>query len=81
MNNADTLHSYPADARYKPEGGGGEAAGMDNATTGSTTDQMTRTHRMTLDEAHLILNVKRGEIMEKVNEVSYTILCQSISQC
>jgi import inner membrane translocase subunit TIM16 len=42
---------------------------MSNATSGSRTDQMTRTHRMTLDEAHLILNVKRGEVMEKVMQV------------
>jgi import inner membrane translocase subunit TIM16 len=38
---------------------------MDNATSGSTTDQMTRTHRMTLDEARLILNVKATDAPER----------------
>jgi import inner membrane translocase subunit TIM16 len=52
------------DARYKPDGAAG-AAGMDNATSGSTTDQMTRTHRMTLDEARLILNVKATDAPER----------------
>jgi mitochondrial import inner membrane translocase subunit TIM16 len=42
---------------------------MANATSGSTTDQMTRTHRITLDEAHLILNVKQGEPMERIMQV------------
>jgi import inner membrane translocase subunit TIM16 len=30
------------------------------------TDQLTRQHRMTLDEAYLILNVKRGEPTEQI---------------
>jgi mitochondrial import inner membrane translocase subunit TIM16 len=46
-------------------------AGVGNATSGSLTDQLTRQHRMTLDEAHLILNVKRGEDMSVVLKVSY----------
>ncbi|THU95343.1 protein transporter [Dendrothele bispora CBS 962.96] len=45
---------------------GSDVAGVRNATTGSITDRLTREHRMTLEEAHLILNVKRGEEMEKI---------------
>lgn len=44
-------------------------AGVGNASSGSMTDQLTRQHRMTLDEAHLILNVKRGEEMDNVLKV------------
>ncbi|KAJ3868531.1 hypothetical protein EV359DRAFT_60540 [Lentinula novae-zelandiae] len=45
---------------------GNDVAGVGNASSGSMTDQLTRQHRMTLDEAHLILNVKRGEEMDNV---------------
>ncbi|TFK53675.1 hypothetical protein OE88DRAFT_1269780 [Heliocybe sulcata] len=55
-------------AKHRPQGaiGGVDAAGVGNATSGSITDRLTRDHRMTLDEAQLILNVKRGETMEAV---------------
>ncbi|KAF8493625.1 hypothetical protein JB92DRAFT_2998364 [Gautieria morchelliformis] len=53
-------------AKHRPVGGASEVAGVSNATTGSITDKLTREHRMTLDEAHLILNLKRGEAMEEV---------------
>ncbi len=29
---------------------------------------------MTLDEAHLILNIKRGEELEKILQVSYAVI-------
>ncbi|KJA19968.1 hypothetical protein HYPSUDRAFT_849483 [Hypholoma sublateritium FD-334 SS-4] len=45
---------------------GGDAAGVGHANSGSATDQLTRHHRMTLDEAQLILNVKRGDTLEQV---------------
>ncbi|KAJ4468184.1 hypothetical protein J3R30DRAFT_1682557 [Lentinula aciculospora] len=45
---------------------GNDVAGVGHASSSSITDQLTRQHRMTLDEAHLILNVKRGEEMENV---------------
>ncbi|KAI0305647.1 Pam16-domain-containing protein, partial [Multifurca ochricompacta] len=32
----------------------------------SLTDRLTREHRMTLDEAHLILNAKRGDKIEQI---------------
>ncbi|KAF5389378.1 hypothetical protein D9757_004329 [Collybiopsis confluens] len=35
---------------------GSDVAGVGNANSGSITDQLTRQHRMTLDEAHLVLN-------------------------
>ncbi|KAI0046082.1 protein transporter [Auriscalpium vulgare] len=54
-------------AKHRPDGViGSDVAGVRNATTGSATDKLTREHRMTLDEAHLILNLKRGEELERV---------------
>jgi import inner membrane translocase subunit TIM16 len=46
-----------------------DVAGVSNATSGSITDKLTRDHRMTLDEAHLILNLKAGETIEQVLKV------------
>ncbi|KZT40524.1 hypothetical protein SISSUDRAFT_963073, partial [Sistotremastrum suecicum HHB10207 ss-3] len=52
-------------AKYRPQGGGaGDAQGVGNATTGSVTDKLTREHLLTLDEAHLILNLKKGDTAE-----------------
>ncbi|KAG6917426.1 hypothetical protein DXG01_002512 [Tephrocybe rancida] len=45
---------------------GGDVAGVGTATSGSATDQLTRQHRMTLDEANLILNVKREDSIEQI---------------
>ncbi|KAA1471755.1 hypothetical protein DENSPDRAFT_837816 [Dentipellis sp. KUC8613] len=54
-------------ARHRPQGAiGSDVAGVGNATSGSLTDKLTREHRMTLDEAHLILNLKREDAMEQV---------------
>lgn len=55
------LINLSLDAKYRPIAEEGSAAGMSNATTGSPTDMLTRQHRMTVDEAMLILNLKRGE--------------------
>ncbi|KAF8629246.1 hypothetical protein AX17_005825 [Amanita inopinata Kibby_2008] len=64
--NSLTNVSY-ADAKHRPPGAAGsDVAGIDNATSGSLTDRLTREHRMTLDEAHLILNVKHSEGIEHV---------------
>ena len=66
---------YDTDAQYRPQAAiGGDAAGVGNATSGSVTDKLTREHRMTLEEAHMILNVNKGEAMEKVLEVCATAL-------
>ena len=64
----DALYAM-ADAKYRPIAGNSDAAGIGRATSGSITDTLTRDHRMTLDEAHLILNVKRGDSMESILEV------------
>ena len=64
------------DAKHRPATASGDAAGLDNATSGSATDRLTREHRMTLDEAHLILNVKQGEEIETVLKV-----CQLFLTC
>ncbi|KAG7098879.1 hypothetical protein E1B28_000779 [Marasmius oreades] len=55
-------------AKHKPAGAmaGSDIAGVAHANSGSMTDQLTRQYRMALDEAHLILNTKRGEEMEKI---------------
>ncbi|KAF8973322.1 Pam16-domain-containing protein [Flammula alnicola] len=54
-------------AKHSPAAAmGNDAAGVGHATSGSPTDQLTRLHRMTLDEAQLILNVKRGDPMEQI---------------
>lgn len=60
-----------ADAKHTPQGAiGSDIAGVRNATSGSLTDKLTREHRMTLDEAHLILNLKQGETLENVLKVN-----------
>lgn len=53
---------------------GNDAAGVSHATSSSLTDQLTRQHRMTLDEAQLILNVKRGDEMQQVLKVTHLFL-------
>ncbi|KAN0091252.1 hypothetical protein V8E55_004818 [Tylopilus felleus] len=53
-------------AKHRPEALSSDVGGIRNATSGSATDKLTREHRMTLDEAHLVLNVKRGEAMENI---------------
>ncbi|KAF8744951.1 hypothetical protein AX14_012774 [Amanita brunnescens Koide BX004] len=53
-------------AKHRPAGAaGGDISGVENAKTGSITDTLTREHRMTLDEAQLILNVKRNDGLEQ----------------
>ncbi|RPD78810.1 hypothetical protein L226DRAFT_532114 [Lentinus tigrinus ALCF2SS1-7] len=56
-----------ANAKYRPTGAaGGDAAGVGHATSGSLTDRLTREHRMTADEARLILNVKKEDTAERI---------------
>lgn len=69
------------DAKHRPQGAiGSDVAGVGNATSGSLTDKLTREHRMTMDEAHLILNVKRGDELETVLQVRLQS-CQEMSWC
>jgi mitochondrial import inner membrane translocase subunit TIM16 len=49
----------------------GDAAGVGHATSSSPTDRLTRQYRMTLDEAQLILNVKRGDEMQQILKVNF----------
>jgi mitochondrial import inner membrane translocase subunit TIM16 len=68
---ADLDVSLNLDAKHSPQGLlGNDVAGVGNATSGSVTDKLTRAHRMTLDEARMVLNVKRGEEIETVLKVS-----------
>jgi len=67
------------DAKHRPQGAIGEVEGVGNATTGSVTDKLTREHRMTLDEAHLILNMKRGEAVERILQVRPSVRTLSIA--
>ncbi|KAL5523666.1 hypothetical protein ACEPAG_7839 [Sanghuangporus baumii] len=54
-------------AQYRPQNGAvGDADGVNRATSGSITDKLTREHRMTPDEARLILNVKREDGMDAI---------------
>lgn len=48
---------------------GGDVAGVRHANSDSSTDKLTREHRMTLDEAHLILNTKPESTLESVKNV------------
>lgn len=57
----------------------GDAAGVGNATSGSLTDRLTREHRMTADEARLILNAKREDGLENILRVSLLAILFSIS--
>jgi len=64
------------DARHTPQGMlGNDVTGVGHATSGSITDQLTRQHRMTLDEARLILNVKRGDSIDIILKVKSVISC------
>ena len=58
------------DAKHRPEGLGSDVTGVGKATSGSLTDKLTREHRLTLDEAHLILNAKKEESLEQILAVS-----------
>ncbi|KAL6305216.1 hypothetical protein BKA93DRAFT_817143 [Sparassis latifolia] len=56
-------------AKHRPQAAlGGDAAGVQNATSGSHTDRLTREHRMTPDEARLILNVKKDDPAELLHQ-------------
>lgn len=58
------------DAQQRPEALGSDVVGVGKATSGSLTDKLTREHRLTLDEAHMILNTKKEDSLENVLAVS-----------
>ena len=68
--NSIALLSRP-DAQHRPQAIAGDAAGVGNATSSSATDQLTRAHKMTLDEARLILNMKREDSLAAALKVSF----------
>ncbi|KIJ39492.1 hypothetical protein M422DRAFT_210408 [Sphaerobolus stellatus SS14] len=53
-------------AKHRPALAASDAAGVNHATSGSPTDKLTREHRMTLDEAHLILNTKKDTDLQQI---------------
>jgi hypothetical protein len=63
LHTHDSDHSRFADAKHRPAVASSDAVGVHNATSQSLTDRLTREHRMTLDEARMILNVRpQGDI-------------------
>jgi hypothetical protein len=70
----EITHVPCVDAKQRPEALGADVAGVGKATSGSVTDKLTREHRLTLDEAHLILNTKREDQLERVLTVSVEFL-------
>jgi hypothetical protein len=69
---SEMLIQLPLDVKSSPAAIAGDAAGVSHANSGSPTDQLTRAHRMTLDEAALILNVKKDTPLEQVLKVSFS---------
>ena len=66
----DVTYVPCVDAKNRPEALGSDVVGVGKATSGSLTDKLTREHRLTLDEAHLILNTKKEDSMEQILSVS-----------
>ena len=66
----EAIYMSCVDAKHRPEGLGSDVVGMGKATSGSLTDKLTREHRLTLDEAHLILNAKKEDSLEQILAVS-----------
>ena len=66
----EATYTSCVDAKHRPEGLGSDVVGMGKATSGSLTDKLTREHRLTLDEAHLILNAKKEDSLEQILAVS-----------
>jgi hypothetical protein len=76
-----TCWFYHVDAKHRPQGMiGSDVAGVGNATTGTVTDKLTREHRMTLDEAHLILNAKRENGIDRILQVRPLFYCLFLSR-
>ena len=70
MYSSASLTFHIIDAKHRPEAAmGGDVSGLRTATSGSLTDRLTREHRMTLDEARLILNLKKEETADQMLQV------------
>ena len=66
-------HSRSADAKHRPALASSDAVGLDNATSQSLTDRLTREHRMTPDEARMILNIRPQDNMDIIAQVSLSM--------
>jgi import inner membrane translocase subunit TIM16 len=62
------------DTKSRPEALSSDGVDVGKATSGSLTDKLTWEHRLTLDEAHLILNTKKEDSLERVLAVSADLL-------
>ena len=69
------------DAKNRPEALGSDVVGVGKATSGSLTDKLTREHRLTLDEAHMILNAKKEESLGQILSVSANYFCYIFRAC
>lgn len=70
-----TANTILLDAKSSPQAAmGTDSAGVGSATSGSPTDLLTREHRMTFDEAQLILNAKRGDTVEAILKACVILL-------
>ena len=71
-------HSLFADAKHRPAITSSDAVGVNNATSQSLTDRLTREHRMTVDEARMILNVRPQDSVDIMAQVRYSMPSSSI---
>lgn len=71
-------HSHFADAKHRPALTSSDAVGVNNATSQSLTDRLTREHRMTVDEARMILNVRPLDSVDIIAQVRYSMSFSSI---
>ena len=77
-----SVDSHFADAKHRPAIASSDAVGVNNATSQSLTDRLTREHRMTLDEARMILNVRPQDSIDIIAQVRlYAILFLTLLGC
>jgi hypothetical protein len=71
---AEMTYMSCVDTKSRPEALSSDGVDVGKATSGSLTDKLTWEHRLTLDEAHLILNTKKEDSLERVLAVSADLL-------
>src|SRR5258706_4840845 len=71
-------HSHFADAKHRPSIASSDAVGVNNATSQSLTDRLTREHRMIPDEERRILNVRPQDRMDILAQVRHSMPFSSI---
>jgi len=77
MQRAPSRISLTPDFKYKPEGMDQNTA--PSSSKGASSNAATMQHQMSIDEAHLILNVKKEDPMEIIQKVSLGSTCRSDS--